>query len=252
MDGFSSLPGPDVTFISGHEFFGELPYVIETIKSKNITVAKTINDILAAKSQGKRVAMISSEGSYIINGDIAKLEKFHSMELISLQLTREDSGGTYDTQYNLTPFGKDVIRTQNRLGMIIDLAHAHTPTIEQTVEVSTKPVMLSHMNKRVKETWPLIAETGGIIGNWWSPAEARRGKTFTDWIEDFSDMVEMVGIDHVAIQTELGTGIHRGPFDSYTQWNTIGEALIENGFSKEDTNKILDGNFMRMFAKITA
>jgi len=251
MDGFLSKTGPDVSFISGHPDLGELPLVFESIKKKNIPVARTINDILNAKTQGKRVAMIANEGAYILQGELANLEKFHAMGLISLQLMRAGGGGTVDSRNNLTPFGKEVIQAQNQLGMIIDLAHCRAATIEQVVDATSKPVMLSHMNKPVRETWQLVAETGGIIGNWWSIRDSRKGKTFEDWIEDFSDLVDAVGIDHVGVQTELGTGLHRGPFDSYKDWNTIGEALIENGFSKEESDKILGGNFMRMFAKIS-
>lgn len=252
MDGFFSSTGPDVSFISGHPILGEIDEVFETIKKKGIPVVRTMDEILKAREEGKRVAMISNEGSYILKGELVNLEKFHAMGLSSLQLVREDSGGTTDSGRNLTPFGKEVIRMQNKLGMIVDLAHAYAPTIQQAVEVSTKPVMLSHMNKRIRETWRLVAESGGIIGNWWSIRETNQGKTFDDWIEDFSDIVDTVGIDHVGVQTELGTGVHRGPFDSYKNWNNIGEALKENGFTQEDINKILGGNFMRMFAKISS
>jgi len=252
MDDFFSKTGPDVSFISGHPDLGELPRVFESIKKNKIPIARTMNDILKAKAQRKRVAMIANEGAYILQGQLANLKKFHAMGLISLQLQAAGGGGTIDSRNNVTPFGKEVIRLQNELGMIIDLAHSRATTIRQVVDVTNKPVMLSHMNKSVKDTWQRVTETGGIIGNWWSIRETRKGKTFDDWISDFSYLVDSVGINHVGVQTELGTGLHRGPFDSYRDWDTIGEALRENGFTKEDTDKILGGNFMKMFEKISA
>jgi len=46
--------------------------------------------------------------------------------------------------------------------------------------------------------------------------------------------------------------LNHGTFDSYKNWNLVGEALKENGFTKKERNKILDGNFMIMFEKISA
>ena len=251
LNGFASTVGPDVSFISGHPFLGELPEVIEILKQKQIQLARNLDDVVKAKAAGKRVAMLATEGAYILQGKIDKLEGYHDMGLVSLQLFRDDGGGTIDSDGNLTAFGKDVIRTQNRLGMIVDVAHSSSETIEQVVKVSTKPVMLSHFNTPLRDIWSLIAESGGVIGNWWRPVDARQGMTFDDWIDNFSDIVDEVGIDHVGVQTELGTGIHRGPFDSYADWGNIGDALRDRGFSKPDTDKILGGNFMRMYRQNT-
>ena len=131
------------------------------------------------------------------------------------------------------------------------MAHAKERTILETAKVSTKPIMLSHVNTPVKDVWKAVADTGGIIGNWWGPRQAKNGMTFDDWIDRFSAIVDEVGVDAVAVQTELGTPMHRGPFDSYADWNRIGLALLDRGFNREETKKILGGNFMRMFEKIT-
>jgi len=111
------------------------------------------------------------------------LKELNAQGLVSLQLIRTKRDGVVDGDKNLTSFVKEVIRTQNRLGMIVDLSHARKRTILQAVEVSSKPIMLSHMNKRVDDVWKVVAESGGLIGNWWSPREANNGMTFYDWID---------------------------------------------------------------------
>lgn len=252
MVGFASSKGPDVSFLSGHHKMGSMHSLFKAVKENKIILARTPADIVRAKSSGQRVAILAHEGGYILNGDLSKLEKLNAMGLISLQLVRTDSTDIVSRNGTLTVFGKDVIRTQNRLGMIVDLAHCSAKTINQAAEISTSPIMLSHINKPAKKAWKAVAESGGVIGNWWSPRDVRNGLTFKIWIEEFSRMVDNVGIDAVGVQTELGTKKHRGPFDSYTNWDKIGQALLQNGFRQEDANKILGGNFMRMFTKITA
>lgn len=252
MDGFLSSTGPDVSFISGHELLGPLPSVFREIEERKIQIARTPEDIIRAKSQGRRVAMISNEGGYNLNGDLSKLEEMNAKGLVSLQLVREISYGVVDNDHNLTSFGKDLIRAQNRLGMIVDLAHAHGPTIEHAAEVSTRPIMLSHNTSRGKSVWKVVAQTGGIIGCWWGPKEAKNGFTFDQWINRFAIMADSVGVDALGVQTELGTDVHRGPFDHYANWSLIGQALLKKGFNQRETDKILGGNFMRMFTKITA
>jgi len=252
MDGFLSSKGPDVSFISGHELLGPLTNVFQEIEKRKIPIARSPGDIIREKSQGRRVAMVSNEGVYNLNGDLGKLEEMNAKGLVSLQLVREISYGVVDSDHNLTAFGKELIRTQNRLGMIVDLAHAHVPTIEQAAEVSTRPIMLSHNTTRGKNVWKVIAQSGGIIGCWWGPKEAKNGFTFDEWIDRFATMADSVGVDALGVQTELGTGVHRGPYDHYVNWGQIGQALLKKGFNQAETDKILGGNFMRMFTKISA
>jgi len=251
LDTFKTQNGPDVSFLSGHPTLGGLSGIFDDVKKLNIPVIRTPADIFAAKSQGRRAAIIAYEGGHILYGNIETLEKLNKKGLVSLQLKRTESVELINNDDDLTPFGKDVIRTQNKLGMIVDLAHSKASTIEQAVEVSTKPIMLSHVNRPVESVWDVIAESGGVIGNWWHPRHVRDGLTFNDWIDDFARMADAVGVDAIGVQTELGTDIHRGPFDSYNAWDKIGKALLDVGFNKEEKNKILGGNFIRMFSKIT-
>jgi len=65
-------------------------------------------------------------------------------------------------------------------------------------------------------------------------------------------MADAVGVNAIGVQTELGTDLHRGPFDSYNDWDKIGKALLDVGFNLEEKDKIIGENFMRMFAEVTA
>ena len=71
--------------------------------------------------------------------------------------------GDYQTgpvEYNgMTAFGASVIRELNRLGVLVDVAHATEPLVRQAVKVAAKPLLLSHTalrdrKRKVKRPWP--------------------------------------------------------------------------------------------------
>lgn len=251
MDLFSSGNAPDITFVAGHSRFGDLDEVFSILSQYEVPLIKNVNDIFAAKSAGKRAALVTSEGAYAISGSIEKLRELHSKGLACLQPVRNESNEMVEDD-ELTSFGKEVIKEQNKLGMIVDMAHAQSSAIHAALDASSKPVMLSHMNMRVSDTWKDVAESGGVIGGWWGPKEVRRkGFGFDDWIDRISEIVDEVGIDHVGVQTELGTPMHRGPFDSHSDWSSIGDALKDKGYSADEVSKILGGNFIRMYKEIS-
>ena len=86
-----------------------------------------------------------------------------------------------NSPYGLTPFGAEVIQACNRLGLVVDVAHATADMVKQAVKVSTKPLLLSHTalrGSKAQGSMPLtkrqvtpdharaIADTGGSIGIW--------------------------------------------------------------------------------------
>ena len=110
--------------------------------------------------------------------------------------------------------GAETIRECERLGILVDLAHASDDTVKMALEIATKPILISHtgLNTRLgtspmaqfmlprlisPELAKQVAEAGGVIGIWPhlanSPAE---------YAENIKAMVDVVGIDHVTIGTD--------------------------------------------------
>ena len=98
--------------------------------------------------------------------------------------------------HGLTPFGAQVIREMNRLGMTVDLAHATEQVTRDVVDITAKPIILSHTALRrtprkytryiYADHARLIAATDGVIGVWpagrgglerWDPAFQEAGRT---------------------------------------------------------------------------
>ncbi len=127
----------------------------------------------------------------------------------------------------LTPLGKSIVREMNRAGIIVDLAHATLAVAKDVVETSTKPVMVSHTNLLTPTaTFPrlissehakLVAAAGGIIGSW--PSGMGQA-TFADFIDSIQRLVDAVGVEHVAIGTDMDAN-YKPVLRSYRDWSLI-------------------------------
>ena len=141
----------------------------------------------------------------------------------------------------------------NRTGIIIDLAHATFAVSKDVVEISTKPVMISHSNLSAPtanhprlisaEHAKLVAAAGGIIGAW--PAGIGQ-TTFADYIDSIQRLVDAVGIDHVAVGTDMDANF-RPVLRSYRDWALIPAALLARGMREAEVANIMGGNFLRVF-----
>ncbi len=153
----------------------------------------------------------------------------------------------------LTPLGRSIIGEMNRAGILVDLAHATFAVTKDVIEVSTKPVMISHTNLSTPtashprlistEHAKLVAAAGGIIGSW--PSGIGQS-TFSDYIDSIQRLVDAVGVDHTAIGTDMDAN-YRPVLRSYLDWSLIPAALLARGMHHAEVAKIMGGNFQRVF-----
>jgi membrane dipeptidase len=153
----------------------------------------------------------------------------------------------------LTPLGKSIVGELNRAGIIIDLAHATLEVVRSAVETSTKPVMISHSNLATPtanhprlisaEHAKLVTAGGGIIGAW--PSGFGQA-TFADFIDSIQRLIDTVGIDHVAIGTDMDAN-YKPVLRSYRAWSLIPAALLARGLHETEVAKVLGTNFLRVF-----
>jgi membrane dipeptidase len=133
-----------------------LEKVIKKNKDK-IAIAKSVDQIYRLQKQGKIASIIGIEGGNMIEESIPNLVKLHKRGAKYLTLTWnynlswataasvEDSKVPSE-QVGLSEKGKEIIRKMNELGMMADLSHASKKTFYDVLEVSTKPVLVSHSN----------------------------------------------------------------------------------------------------------
>lgn len=156
----------------------------------------------------------------------------------------------------LTPFGREVVAECNRLGVIVDCAHATMDTTTAVLEVSAAPVMISHshLDHRDRPHPRLlsadharsVAAAGGLVGAWPSGVTSR---TLEDFVDEIVRLVELIGADHVAIGTDLDAN-YKPVVTEHQQFATIAERLEARGFEAADVDGILGGNVVELFRRV--
>lgn len=118
----------------------------------DLEMATTADDIVRIHKQGKIASLIGLEGGYDIAESLAVLRMMHQLGARYMTLTHSKSVGWADSAtdapqaHGLTPFGVEVVREMNRLGMIVDLAHVTSETMRAVLDVSRAPVVFTHSN----------------------------------------------------------------------------------------------------------
>jgi membrane dipeptidase len=221
-------------------------------------------DVRAAQRHGKTAAIFAVEGGDFIEDRLERVGEAFGDGVRSITLVHYHINQLGDIQSEapvhngLTPLGKAVAREMNRAGILIDLAHATFAVTRDAVEASTRPVMISHSNLVTpavnhprlisREHAVLVAAAGGIIGSWPSGIGQR---TFSDYIDSIRRLVDAVGIDHVAIGTDMHLN-YRPVFRNYRDWSLIPAALLARGLGQADVAKIMGENFLRVFGATLA
>ncbi len=158
-------------------------------------LALTVDDIERICATGKIASLIGVEGGHSIENSLNVLRQLYRLGARYMTLTHSDTldwadSATDESRHDgLTPFGEDVIREMNRLGMLVDLSHVSVDTMKHALRVTQAPVIFSHSSALAIADHPrnvpddvlkLVAENGGVVMvNYYSgyvvPESARRG-----------------------------------------------------------------------------
>ncbi len=218
-----------------------------------------VADITAALAGHKTAAVFSVEGGDFIESRMERVQAAYGDGVRSITIIHYHPNQIGDPQTaaprfpGLTDVGKDIVREMNRAGIIVDLAHASFGVVRDAVGISSRPMMLSHTNlKRPDLDHPrlvsveharLVTEHGGIVGSW--PSGIGH-KTTADWIDSILRLVDALGVDHVAIGTDMDAN-YLPVFGDYADWPLIPAALLARGLHEPEVAKIMGGNFLRLF-----
>ena len=145
-----------------------------------IELASTASDIVRINKKGKIAAFLDIEGGFDLEGDLNILRALYRLGLRSAQLSAHNETNAFvDSCYGekrwggLNAHGREVVREMNKLGMVINVAHASDDAILQTVEASSQPVIYSHGGFReivnslrciTDDGAKALAAKGGVIG----------------------------------------------------------------------------------------
>jgi membrane dipeptidase len=143
-----------------------------------IALATKASDAARLDREGKRFAYISIENSYPLGEDLSVLDEFYKRGVrlagpIHFRNNQFGDSATDKPKWNgLSPLGRQWVKEMNRLGMVIDASHSADSVLDQMIELSTTPILLSHSGPRAMWNHPRnlddahirkLAASGGAI-----------------------------------------------------------------------------------------
>ncbi|WBW99345.1 dipeptidase [Oceanirhabdus sp. W0125-5] len=231
-----------------------------------IAYAGSINDYLANKNNGKISAFLTVEEGGIIGNDIEKLNELCKLgvRLITLTWNYENSIGipaADGRNLGLKPFGFEVIKTMENLGVIIDVSHLSDKGFYDVYENTSKPFVASHSNSRSICNHPRnltddmirkIGERGGVIGINYCPAFiSQKAITTVEGIVQHMKYIRNIGgLDVLALGSDYDgiSGTLEMKDVSYNY--LLIQELEKKGFKIGDIEKILFKNGERLIKDV--
>jgi membrane dipeptidase len=248
------------------------------------------DDVRTAHKNSQPTVIQAIEGGHFLQGRLERVEEAYGRGLRHFGLLHDSDasvplGDVYTNPPRfggLTPFGAAVIKECNRLGILIDLAHADMQTTEAALKLTTRPVIISHtgldtqvgnnpsmaqmMRPRLisKEQAKMVANAGGLVGVWTHLAD-----TPLDYARNVRALVDVMGVDHVCIGTDTkltppsprpggprpGQPPGRAGERTNRVWQdqtagfyyVVVDAMLKTGFTPDEIGKIGSSNFLRLF-----
>ncbi len=245
-----------------------------------LALALTADDIERSRKQGRIASLIGMEGGHSINSSLATLRMLHRLGARYLTLTHglntpwADSATDTPLSDGLSPFGEDVLREMNRLGMLVDLSHTSPATMADALRVVTAPVIFSHSSARALTDVPRnvpdeilrqLPKNGGLVmvtfvpqfvsrevAAWNARPEAERtGPAPRATLAQVADHVDHIrktaGIDHVGLGGDFDgiTTVVQGLEDVSTYPHLVAE-LLRRGWTDADIGKLTWHNLLRV------
>lgn len=251
-------------------------YWTEKNNPHDLKVTRGTDDILEALSESKIAAVPTIEGAYSLSklNAIELLRQYNDLGIKAIGFTWNYSNALGEGAHKvhddpqktpssggLTKLGKEVALEMNKLGMMIDVSHMAESTFWEILEVSESPVIATHsgvyaLNPHVRNLTDdqllALAENGGVIGIVFYPTFLKSSgeATISDVVDHIDYAVNLIGIDHVAIGSDLDGATLPSDMQDATEMYKLTDELISRGYSSIDISKILALNTLRVMREI--
>ena len=261
--GQKSVPNPGETFAY---FQRELSRIKAHVAEQKLKIVRGPADVdLALK--GEPHIVLAVEGAVFVESDIGRLKAAYDLGVRHIQLVHfiRNTLGDFQTEApehnGLTELGKRAVAECNRLGILVDLAHATEATVNDALAVSKRPMIWSHsgVTKTDKPQWnqvawrarqltlpaaKAIAAKGGVVGLWALKQDV--GDSPAAYGDKLNSMADLIGENHAAIGTDMnGLGKH-GVLNNYADVARVIQHWQERKLPPARLQKLAIGNFARV------
>lgn len=208
----------------------------------------------------------SFEGAEPLADDPSLLDAFHALGVRMIALTWNGRNGFADgltvgeRPGAITHLGQELLGRMRDLGIVLDLAHIAENGFWHALELTEGPVVVSHANARALCNHPrnmtddqlrAIADRDGLVGACFVPKFLGEEASLEDVVRHILHMVEVAGVDHVGLGGDLDgvTALPRG-LAGVQDLPALTALLLAAGLSEADVEKILGGNWLRVFSRV--
>lgn len=246
-------------------------------------------DIIRCEKENKIAALLTIEDAGALEGSLENLKTVYEqgVRLITLtwnyingvgfpnfKLSVDTSGNTTEkpnftipnTEFGLTPFGIELLKEMERLGIIVDVSHLSDAGFYDVLKYSKKPFVASHSNARTvtnvvrnltDDMIKKLADKGGVTGiNFCSDfvkPTPHIGSTFT-YVEDLVKHIKHIknvgGIDVLALGTDFDGIKSTLEIEDASKIQLLEQGLLKNGFTYDEVEKIFYKNIMRLYKEL--
>ncbi len=240
---------------------------------QDVALATTADDVRRIVQSGRLAALMGMEGGHMIEDDLRMLRIYQMLGVRYLTLTHcfntnwADSSGCGNPvtpeHDGLSPFGREVVKELNRVGIMVDVTHVADSTFYDALEVTQAPVIASHSSvDGIKEharnmsddMLRALARNGGVIQinaviKYIDPVE-RPETPLSAFIDHVAHAVKVAGADHVGIGIDYGyTAPAPAGLKDVSQFENVTYELHKRGFDEATVRKVWGENTLRVMAQ---
>ncbi len=238
-----------------HDFSTQSDGALRVIKTK-----ADMQQLIADRAAGQNVigGLLGLEGMQPIEGELGAVDILFNagarMGGLAHFFDNEVAGSAHgEEKYGLTDFGRQVISRMEALNMIVDLAHASPKTIDDLLDMATRPVVVSHTgvkgtcggNRNLSDAHlQRLKANGALIGIGYFDG-AVCGKSPEKIADAMIYAINLIGVEHIALGSDFDGAVGTG-FDT-SGVGMVSDALRARGLPDADIAKVMGLNAQRFF-----
>ncbi len=221
---------------------------------KIIGSSQSLAALLEQRQQGnqKIAGLLGIEGAHALEGKLENIKQLYDAgyRMMGLQhFFDNELGGSLHGQSGagLTEFGREAVTEMNRMNIIIDVAHSSEQVVRDVLQLSDKPVVISHTGIKgvcnssrniSDQLMQQIAAKGGLIGiGFW---DAVCDVSPAGIVKTIRYAIDLVGVEHVALGSDFDGSVQT-PFDA-SELAVLTQTMLDQGFSETEIRRVMGEN----------
>ena len=259
-------------FLEPHAFYERYRAVWQREMAANadaVAPAADMDDIRANTAAGRISAVLSVEDAAALEGRLERVDELYAdgVRLMTLTWNHENelawphAAEPERMRRGLKPFGVEVVRRMNELGMIVDVSHLSDGGFADVARVSSAPFVASHSCARslsghtrclTDAQLRILGDKGGVVGVNFCPRFLREGSlhtTIDDVVRHALHIRDKAGVEALALGSDFDGVPGTREFEDYAGLPRLADAL-ERHVGSAEMDKICSGNALRLMSEV--